>query len=91
MEAIPLPDAGTLHAVAGLAPVAQVAAVLVIGAVLGLLVWTRRPPSGPGRETFDLVIASMTEQAKATNALAEQVERIVEQNSAIIGRLSGAG
>lgn len=90
MDALPLPDVGdTLHNIAGLSPAAQFTALLMIGVVAGLWVWSRRPQPGPGNETFQLVIAAMTEQAKATNALAEQVERIVEQNALIIARLPG--
>ncbi|WP_372397088.1 hypothetical protein ABMY26_23755 [Azospirillum sp. HJ39] len=87
---LPLPDVpATLNSIGGLHPYAQVAAVLALGAVLAILIWSRRPMPGPGNETFQLVITSMTEQAKATNALAEQVERIVEQNAAILERLPG--
>jgi len=84
----PMPDMGeTIRTIAGLSPAAQVAAVIMIGLIGLAWVWTRRPQPGPGNETFNLVIASMTEQAKATNALAEQVEKIVEQNAVIIARL----
>lgn len=85
---LPIPDVGeTLTRISGLSPAAQITALLVIGGVMGLWIWSRRPQPGPGNETFQLVITSMTEQAKATNALAEQVERVVEQNSVIIARL----
>ncbi|MFP5515455.1 MAG: hypothetical protein ACLGJC_20515 [Alphaproteobacteria bacterium] len=85
---LPLPDVpATLNSIGGLHPYAQVAAVLALGGVLAILIWSRRPMPGPGNETFQLVIASMNEQAKATNAVAEQVERVVEQNAAILERL----
>lgn len=88
MENLPIPDVGeTIVRLAGLSPAAQVAAVIALGCVAVAWIWTRRPLPGPGNETFQLVITSMTEQAKATNALAEQVERVVEQNSVIIARL----
>jgi hypothetical protein len=73
-----------------LSPAAQVAAVVVVG-LLGLAwVWTRRPQSGPGIEPFNLGIASMNEQTKVTAHLAENVERIIEQNAVIIPRLPGS-
>lgn len=90
MDNLPLsvPDVGdTLTRISILSPGAQVAAVIAIGCVAVAWIWTRRPQPGPGNETFQLVITSMTEQAKATNALAEQVERVVEQNAAILARL----
>ncbi|MGF7174645.1 hypothetical protein [Azospirillum doebereinerae] len=88
MDNLPIPDVGdTIVRLAGLSPNAQVAAVIMIGLIGLAWVWTRRPPSGPGMETFQLVINSLNEQSKATNALAEQVERIVEQNAALIARL----
>jgi len=90
MDNLPLsiPDVGeTLTRISILSPAAQVAAVIALGCVAVAWIWTRRPQPGPGNETFQLVITSMTEQAKATNALAEQVERIVEQNAVIIARL----
>ncbi|MGF7178377.1 hypothetical protein [Azospirillum doebereinerae] len=89
MDALsPLPDMGnTLMQIAGLSPNAQVAAVIMIGLIGLAWVWTRRPLPGPGNETFNLVIAALTEQAKATSTLAEQVERVVEQNAVIIARL----
>ncbi|WP_376957704.1 hypothetical protein ABNQ39_11285 [Azospirillum sp. A26] len=88
MENLPIPDVGeTLTRISVLSPAAQVAAVVGIACIAIAWIWTRRPAQGPGMETFQLVIASLTEQAKATNALAEQVERIVEQNSVIIARL----
>lgn len=90
MDNLPLsvPDVGdTLTRISILSPAAQVAAVIVLGCIAVAWIWTRRPQPGPGNETFQLVITSMTEQAKATNALAEQVERVVEQNAAILARL----
>lgn len=88
---LPIPDVGeTLTRISILSPAAQVVAVIVIGCVAVAWIWTRRPQPGPGNETFQLVITSMTEQAKATNALAEQVERVVEQNAAILARLQVA-
>jgi hypothetical protein len=85
---LPIPDVGeTLTRISILSPAAQVAAVIGIACIAVAWIWTRRPQPGPGNETFQLVITSMTEQAKATNALAEQVERIVEQNAVIIARL----
>nr|WP_295828280.1 hypothetical protein [uncultured Azospirillum sp.] len=84
---LPIPDVGeTLTRISILSPAAQVAAVIGIACIAVAWIWTRRPQPGPGNETFQLVIASMTEQAKATNALAEQVERLVEQNAVIIAR-----
>lgn len=77
----------TLQAVAWLAPAAQIAALASLGVVAALFVWTRRPQQAPGGETVRLVIAALTEQAEATNALAKQVEKIVEQNAVIIARL----
>jgi len=89
MENLPIPDVGeTIVRLAGLSPAAQVAAVIMIGLIGLAWIITRRPQPGPGNETFQLVINAMNEQAKATNALAEQVERIVEQNADIIARLS---
>lgn len=88
MDTLPLPEVGdTLARIAILSPTAQVAAVIGIACIAVAWIWTRRPQPGPGNETFQLVITSMTEQAKATNALAEQVERVVEQNAAILARL----
>jgi len=88
MDNLPIPDAGTtLMQIAGLSPAAQVAAVIMIGLVGLAWVITRRPQPGPGNETFNLVIAALTEQAKATSTLAEQVEKVVEQNAVIIARL----
>ncbi|SMH29558.1 hypothetical protein [Azospirillum agricola] len=88
MDNLPIPDVGdTIVRLAGLSPAAQVAAVIMLGLIGLAWVITRRPQPGPSNETFQLVIAALTEQAKATNALAEQVERIVEQNADIIARL----
>ncbi|KAA0593022.1 hypothetical protein J2848_005616 [Azospirillum lipoferum] len=85
---LPIPDVGeTLTRISILSPVAQVAAVITLGCIAVVWIWTRRPQPGPGNETFQLIITSMTEQAKATNALAEQVEKVVEQNATIIARL----
>ncbi|WP_376959671.1 hypothetical protein ABNQ39_07110 [Azospirillum sp. A26] len=85
---LPIPDVGeTLTRISVLSPAAQVAAVVGIACIAIAWIWTRRPAQGPGMETFQLVIGAMNEQAKATNALAEQVERVVEQNSVIIARL----
>lgn len=91
MDAPSMADVGdALHAVAGMAPAAQIIALLMIGGVLALWIWSRRPQP-PGAETFGLVVASMTEQARATSALAEQVERVVEQNAKIIAWFGDAG
>lgn len=88
MDTLPLPDVGdTLARIAILSPTAQIVALLVLGGVLGLLVWSRRPQPGPGMETFNLVIASMNEQTRATIQLSENVERVIEQNAVIIARL----
>lgn len=88
MDNLPIPDVGeTLMRISILSPAAQVAAVITLGCVVIAWIWTRRPAQGPGMETFQLVIGAMNEQAKATNALAEQVERVVEQNAAILARL----
>ncbi len=88
MDALPMPDVGdTIARIAGLSPAAQVTALIVLGCIAVAWIWTRRPLPGPGTETFQLVIASMTEQAKATSTLAEQVEKVVEQNAVIIARL----
>lgn len=85
---LPIPDVGeALTRISVLSPAAQVSAVIMIGLIGLAWIITRRPQPGPGNETFQLVIAALTEQAKATNALAEQVERVVEQNATIIGRL----
>ncbi|CAO3440170.1 hypothetical protein [Azospirillum endophyticum] len=85
---LPIPNVGeTLTRISILSPAAQVAAVMTLGCIAVVWIWTRRPQPGPGSETFQLIITSMTEQAKATNALAEQVERVVEQNATIIARL----
>ncbi|MBY6263934.1 hypothetical protein EI613_18710 [Azospirillum sp. 412522] len=85
---LPIPNVGeTLTRISILSPAAQVAAVVTLGCIAVVWIWTRRPQPGPGNETFQLIITSMTEQAKATNALAEQVEKVVEQNATIIARL----
>lgn len=88
MDNLPIPDVGeTLTRISILSPAAQVAAVITLGCVVIAWIWTRRPSQGPGMETFQLVIGAMNEQAKATNALAEQVEKVVEQNAVILARL----
>lgn len=88
MDNLPIPDVGeTLTRISILSPAAQVAAVITLGCVVIAWIWTRRPAQGPNMETFQLVIGAMNEQAKATNALAEQVEKVVEQNATIIARL----
>lgn len=85
---LPIPDVGeALTRISILSPAAQVAAVIALGCVAVVWIWTRRPAQGPGMETFQLVIGAMNEQAKATNALAEQVEKVVEQNAVILARL----
>lgn len=90
MDNLLIPDVGdTIVRLAGLSPAAQVAAVIMVGLIGLAWVITRRPQPGPGMETFNLVIGAMNEQAKATSSLAEQVERIVEQNAVIIARLPG--
>lgn len=68
-------------AVSILSPAAQVTALVVVGALLGLLIWTRRPArsAGPGEETTKLVIAAMSEQAQAVGQLATQVHHVVER------------
>jgi hypothetical protein len=79
----------TIRAAAGLDPLAQT--VLAAGLCLAVVAWivTRRPPPGPGAETFTIVVKAMEEQARATAALAEQVEKVVEQNAFIISELRG--
>lgn len=88
------PDAGqwtavaseTVRTVAVLSPAAQVAAVIVLGVIVVTWIWTRRPSRtpAPGTETMTLVIGSMNESATATRDLANQVERLVEQNAALL-------
>lgn len=88
MDALPLPDMGTtLNSIAGLSPVAQVTALLVLGCVACAWIWTRRPQPGPGMEAFNLMIGAMNEQTRATIHLGESVERVIEQNATIIARL----
>ncbi|KAA0576691.1 hypothetical protein [Azospirillum sp. Sh1] len=85
---LPLPDVpATLNSIGGLHPYAQVAAVLALGAVLAIWIWSRRPLPGPSMETFKLVIAGMHEQTRATIQLSENVERVIEQNAEILKRL----
>ena len=84
----------TLHHVAGLSPSAQVAAVIMLGLVLLALVGKPyvsllKAGGGDAGEVLNLAVAAMNEQARATAALAEQVERVVEQNATIIARLPG--
>ncbi|TWA71898.1 hypothetical protein FBZ84_101164 [Azospirillum baldaniorum] len=92
----PTPDAGqiaavageTITRVAGLSPAAQVVISAGLCIVAALWIWTRRPqPSGLGDETIKAVIVSLTEQAAATNRVAERVEQVLEQNATIIARL----
>ncbi len=82
----------TIRAAAGLDPLAQV--TLVAGLAAAIIAWivTRRPQqaAAPGAETLTIVVKAMEEQARATAALAEQVERVVEQNAVIIARLPHA-
>lgn len=90
------PDAGqiaavageTIARVAGLSPAAQVVFAAGICGVVALWIWTRRPqPSGLGDETIKAVIVSLTEQAAATNRVAERVEQVLEQNAAILSEI----
>lgn len=95
MDNLPLPDVGdTIVRIAGLSPAAQVAAVVVLGCCVCMLIWTRRPPQPPGMETLQLVINAMNEQTQATNAMSDRMERVIEgmervieQNAIIIARM----
>jgi hypothetical protein len=92
MDILVTPD--QVNAVAGglvgLHPYAQVAGVLALGAVAVTFLWTRRPQpsqpaqSGVGDDAIRLVVAAMSENSRSTAALAEQVEKIVEQNAALL-------
>ncbi|SMH30598.1 hypothetical protein SAMN02982994_0347 [Azospirillum lipoferum] len=87
MENLPLPDVGTtITHIAGLSPVAQVAAVIALAAVTGLWVWTRRPlppPQGPDAatvvETMRVTAQALTETSASIASVATSMATIAQQ------------
>lgn len=83
----------TLHGVAGLTPGAQIAAMLVVGAVAGLWIWTRRPRDGGDAvamaEAMKISAQAMTENATAMAAICQQNERIMENVEAVAAEVRG--
>lgn len=83
-----LPDVGdTLHSIAGLSPTAQITALLVLGGVFSLLVWTRRPIPGPDANTvvkaLELTAQAQAETAASMALIARQVEAVAEDVRAV--------
>jgi len=84
MDALPLPDvADTLHNIAGLSPVAQVAAVIGIACIAGLWIWTRRPQQGPDAatvvETMRVTAQALTETSTSIAAVATSMAGIAQR------------
>ena len=81
----------TLVGVAGLAPAAQVTAVLVVGAVAGLWIWTRRPQvaSAAAESTMQVVAHAMTETAHSIAEMSRQNESVAKEMREIAEEVRG--
>jgi len=96
---LPLPDVGnTLTQIAGLSPAAQIAAVITFGAVLALLVWTRRPQQGPDAatvvETMRVTAQALTETsasvasvAVSMGLIAQRVDEVADDVRSVAGEV----
>jgi hypothetical protein len=92
MDTLPLPDVGdTLARIAILSPAAQITALLVIGGVLGLWIWSRRPQSGPDAatvvEALRVTAQAQAETSASMTAIVQQNERIAEDVKAVVSEV----
>ncbi|CAO3434267.1 hypothetical protein [Azospirillum endophyticum] len=92
MDTLPLPDVGdTLARIAILSPVAQITALLVIGGVVGLWIWSRRPLPGPDAatvvEALRVTAQAQAETSASMTAIVQQNERIAEDVKAVVSEV----
>lgn len=97
---LPPDTVATLNSIAGLSPSAQIIAVLSLGAVLGLLVWTRRPQHGPDAATvveamrmtsqaLTETAASMATVAQSMGLIAQRVDEVADDVRAVAEEVRG--
>ncbi|KAA0592959.1 hypothetical protein J2848_005684 [Azospirillum lipoferum] len=92
MDTLPLPDVGdTLARIAILSPAAQITALLVIGGVVGLWIWSRRPQPGPDAatvvEALRVTAQAQAETSASMTAIVQQNERIAEDVKAVVSEV----
>jgi len=88
MDTLPLPDVGdTLARIAILSPAAQITALLMIGCVAGLWIWSRRPQPGPDAQ---IVVEALKSTAQAQVETAASIAAMAQQNELIVSEVRGA-
>ena len=94
MESLSVPDVGdALARIAGLSPAAQITALLVLGCVACMWIWSRRPIPGPDAatvvEALRLTAQSQVETAASMATIAQQIEAVSQEVRAIAEEVRG--
>lgn len=92
MDTLPLPDVGeTIHSIAGLSPMAQVTALIVLGFIAVAWIWSRRPQPGLDAamvvEALRVTAQAQSETSASMTAIVQQNERIADDVKAVVSEI----